>query len=454
MVAVAEPSTEETPSANDHTSAAVVISSTTPDKRAELQDLINKSAASKQALYLPAGRFIISNELLIPSNTTIVGKGASTEIILTDGIAAKRNVFRITSGSSNIKLKDLKLNANQPGNIGADLVALFVHDRVAGLDFENVTFEGGRDRGVVQIKGLNATPVTDIKFLSCTFPLAGRTSIELRGTKNVTINKCVFSNWGTQNPNSPAIQLQSQENINVQIFENTFNNTKGIQFAIECAAAYVSDSKITNNKLNDPQNRGGNGISGYFKNTEISNNVLTGGNGNQRSGLEIFGSNNRLLNNTISAGLIAISPGFSEDGTNVLIQGNSVKSKGQNASGILMGNGGYNLNNIRVVGNSIDTRSATGNSSGIVVGTYGARRVVNNITVEGNTIWSNAFCIRLESLPGSSDIFLRKNLCKAGMSWLGIVTNTFSNVQASGNTKEMAEKGVIYSTSMAPISEN
>jgi len=432
--------------------AARITTNGIDDKRAELQALINSYASKEKTLVLPNGVFVISDELILPSHAYVVGSG-STEIILTAGTKSGRNVVRVPASSNYVKLKNIKINANQAQNTGADLVGLFATDRINTLTCENVIFAGGRDRGVIQIKGLNEGPTTNVKITGCKFIEAGRTAIELRGTKNTLITNCTFSNWGTQNPNSPAIQLQSQDNINVQIVNNTFNNTSGIQFAIECAAAYVIDSKITGNKLNDPNNLGGNGISGYYKRTEISNNVLSGGNGNQRSGLEIFGQDNTIIKNTISAGGIVIAPGLKEDGMNILIKDNTVITKGVNSAGIQMGNGGYNLKNITVSNNTVDTRQATGNSSAIVVGTYGIPRVVTDITVEENTLYSNAFCIRLQSLPGSSDIYLTKNICKAGMSWLGIITNSFTNIQASGNIKEMSNKGIIYSVPMPPVIE-
>ncbi|WP_207426241.1 right-handed parallel beta-helix repeat-containing protein [Pedobacter sp. SYSU D00535] len=435
--------------------SAVANSSTRglSDRRSYLDGQIKSHAAKKAVLKLGAGKYLISDAIALPSNTMIEGVGPETEIILSGGTKPQRNVFRIHKGASNIRLSKLKLNANQAENLGASLVPLLIYEGVTGVTLENVTVAGGRDRGVVQVLGLNHAQTSNLKFLNCSFPESGRTAIELRGTKNTVISKCTFENWGTQNPNSPAIQLQSQDNINVQITENTFNNTKGIQFAIESAAAYVLDSKISNNKLNDLKHLGGNGISGYFKNTEISSNTFNGGIGNHRSGLEIFGVKNSMISNTISAGSIAIAPGSKEDGSHILIKNNNVKTKGANNAGILMGNGKYNLHNITVANNVVDTRASTGNSSAIVVGTYGIPRVVNDVKVEANTLYSNAFCIRLESLPVSKNIFLSNNICKAGMSWLGIVTNSFSNIQATGNIKEMKNKGIIYSKPMPKVIE-
>jgi hypothetical protein len=457
-----EPETESTAKiqlGSDGVVAATTVTATNltgngvADNLSSLQSQINTAAAQRKALKLPAGKFVISDRLILPSNAWIEGAGASTEIFLTNGSAAGRNVFKINKGTANVTLKNLKINANQAGNTGKDLVAMLIMEGVNTVTAEGVTFAGGRDRGVVQVLGLNTAQTTGLKFNNCQFPESGRTAIELRGTKNSVISNCTFTNWGSQNANSPAVQLQSQDNINTQITSNTFNNTLGIQFAIECAAAYVTDSKIQYNKLNDPKNLGGNGISGYYKRTEISNNTFSGGNGNHRSGLEIFGNDNKLLYNTIPAGSIAIAPNKTEDAANILIQGNNVKTKGSNAAGIQMGGGGYSLKTVKVIGNTVDTRGATGNSSAIVVGTYGSRRPISDITVESNTLYSNAFDIRLESLAGSKDIYLNRNTCKAGMNWLGIVTATFTNVKATGNVKEMANKAVMYSVSMPAITE-
>lgn len=430
-----------------------LIASNGKDQLKELQDLINTWAAKNQTLVLPSGKFMVSDELILPSNASIEGTGTSTEIKLTSGSRAGRNVFKIPTRASNIRLKNIKINANQSANTGADLVALYVTDNVSNLHFENVNFAGGRDRGSVQIKGLNDYQVKNVTFLNCNFSEAGRTSLEMRGTRDVTVTNCVFANWGSQNPNSPAIQLQSQHNYNTRITKNTFNNNLGKQFAIECAAAYVLDSEITDNKLNDSKNLGGNGISGYFKNTLISRNTFSGGNGNHRSGLEIFGQKNTLSFNNIPAGSIAISPGLKEDGFGIMITNNTIKTRGDNVGGIQMGNGGNNLRDITVKNNIVDTRLSKGNSSGIVVGTYGIPRVVSNVTVEGNTIYTNAHCIRLQALAGSKDIFLLRNICQEGHSWLGVITNTFSNVKAVGNVKNLANKAISYALNMPPIIE-
>ncbi|WP_207425340.1 right-handed parallel beta-helix repeat-containing protein [Pedobacter sp. SYSU D00535] len=443
------------------TTASVYFSSSTPflplkqvrDEREELQRLIDEHAESGTPLKLPSGLHYISASLKIPSNLTIEGTGNSTEIFLMNSEVKGQNVFRIVKGSTNISFKNLKINANQQGNTGADLVAVFVPENVKKISFEKVCFAGGRDRGVVQVKGLNDQPVVGVRFVNCEFIEAGRTAVELRGTKDVEIKNCTFRNWGMFNADSPAIQLQSQDNIDVNISNNKFYNSFGRQFAIECAAAYVVNGKISNNQLLDQQNLGGNGISGYFKNTEISNNSLVGGNGNQRSGLEIFGINNRILNNCVSSGCIAIAPGLKEDGFNITITGNKIATKGENAAGIQIGNGKYNLRDVIIKNNIVDTRKAKGNSSAVVIGTYHLRRMVKDIVVEENTLYSNAFCIRMEALPGSSNIAIRKNICKAGMNWLGVITDSFDNVILEGNIKEMPNKEILYSIKMPSFTE-
>jgi hypothetical protein len=440
---------------NSLSEASANASITNPEtQRATLQKWVNDAAAKNQKLVLPAGTFYLSDEIILPSNLLLEGSPQKTQLILTKGSKNGRNLFRIPTRSTNIKIKNIVLNSNMKENSGTDLVTLLVADNVSNLTFEKVTFTGGRDRGSVQIKGLNAYPVKNVSFLSCTFSEAGRSSLELRGTTNVIISDCLFKNWGCLNPNSPAIQLQSQDNNKIQIIKNTFENTYGKQFAIECAAAYVVDSKISENILKDLKNLGGNGISGYFKRTEITKNIYTGGNGNQRSGLEIFGQNNTLSDNTIPAGCIAIAPGMNEIGTAIVINHNTVKTSGANVGGIQIGGGASALNNVKVTNNSVDTRLSSGNSSGIVLGTYGTPQVITNVIVQGNIINTNAHCIRLQSLSGSRNIQIENNQFKTGYTWLGVITNTFSKVVAKGNTNSLANKTISYSGKMPAITQN
>jgi len=416
------------------------------DNRDVLQNLVNSFAARKQALILPAGKFLISNEIVLPSNLTIEGLGDVTEIFLSNNSGSNRKVFRVPTRTNGIKIKNLKLNANFAGNTGANLVTFYVADNTKNISCENVVFSGGRNGGVVQVKGLDAYPVSNFSVSNCRFTEGGRTLLELRGTRDALIANNNFTRWALVTAASPALQLQSQENINVRISGNTFNNTHGKQFAIECAAAYVTNSKISDNKLNDAPGLGGNGISGYYRNTVFSSNVMTGGNGTHRSGFEVFGSNNSIINNTVNAGSIAISPGFTEDGTGVLISNNIVKTKGANVGGVQLGGGKFNLNKIKISGNTIDTRASSGNSSAIVLGTYNVTRAVSDITIEANTIYTNAHCIRVQALAGSKNVYVYRNQFKTGFSWLGVITNTVSNIVSEGNTNELANKSATYST--------
>lgn len=420
------------------------------DQRVNLQKLIDEASRTRQTLTLAAGKYTVSDFLVLPSNITIEGVGDNSEIILTGGSKANRRVFTVNKNTSNVKLKNLKINANQSANSGSQLVALFVAEKVSNLHLENVTIEGGRDQGAMQVKGLNSAPVNGLTITRCAFTAAGRTSLELRGTSNVTVENSTFGAWGSQNPNSPAIQLQSEENKNVKIVNNVFNNKFGKQFAIECAAAYVSDALISGNKLNDSPNLGGNGISGYYRRTQITNNTLTGGNGNQRSGLEIFGNNNTITNNVVPYGSLVLSGGLKEEGYAVLVKDNIIKTKGTNVAGVSIGHGCCVLRDIKIINNTVDTRAASGNSSGIVVGTYGVPQVVKNITIENNTISSSSNCIRLQALAGSTDIFLNNNICKVGQNWLAVITNTFKNVVASGNRIEISNKKILYAVAGTP----
>lgn len=420
------------------------------DQRVSLQNLINKSAAAKEVLTLPSGRYTISDELIIPSNTVINGAGASTEIFLSPGSKADRHVFTIKTKTTNVTIKNLKINANQANNTGARLVALYIADGTKSLNFESLTIQGGRDVGAVQVKGLDNYPATDVKFSSCNFTEAGSMNLELRGTVNAVVQNCAFTNWSSINKNCSAFSLQSQENKNTKIINNTFTNTSGLQFAVECAAAYVSDAVISDNKFNDSKNLGGNGISGYFRRTQILRNVFTGGIGTHRSGLEIFGQNNTISNNTIGAGGIALSSGLKEDAYGTIVSNNIIKTVGTNAPGIAIGNGCCTIRDFKIQNNDVNTTAATGNSSAIVVGTYGTPGLVKNITVEANVIRTNASGIRMQSLPGSQDIYVTKNTFKQGSAWLTVITNTFKNIVAKGNVIEISNKNVNYSVAGTP----
>ena len=448
--------TEPTPVVTDGSvlapNATGLVGDGVTNNRTTLQNLVNSYAAKGLTLVLPAGKFLISDEILIPSNSSIEGQGDGTEIFLSNGTASNRRVFRIPTQKNNIKLRNIKLNANQSGNTGTQLVSFFVTDNVKTVYCENVTFAGSRDAGTLQVKGLNAYQVTNLSLIGCKFIEAGRSAVELRGVKGVIVRNCQFTKWGMLNSASPAFQLQSQDNIDVEITNNTFNNTHGKQFAIECAAAYVRNATIADNTFNDASHLGGNGISGYFRNTIITKNVMNGGVGNHRSGLEVFGPFNTMTYNTITAGSIAISGGIGEDATMVTIANNTVKTKGDNVGGIQLGGGGYNLNNVKIMNNLVDTRASKGNSSAIVLGTYNATRVVSDITVEGNTVYTNAHCIRAQALAGSKNIYINKNNWKVGYTWMGVITNTFTNISVTGNVNELLNKTISYSVSMTPIS--
>lgn len=429
------------------------------DQRSYLQELINKSAAAKQELLLPAGRYVISDELILPSNIAINGVGPTTEIILTAGSKVDRHVFTIRNNTANVMIKNLRINGNLSGNTGARLVPLFVGDGVNGLTFKNIIVEGGRDYGAAQVKGIAKYPARDLQFIGCTFTGTGGPALELRGTVNALVQNCTFTNWGIVNKNCPGFSLQSEENKNIQILNNTFNNTVAVQFGLECAGAYVSDAIISGNKFNDPNNLGGNGVSGYYRRTQIIDNIFTGGIGTHRSGLEIFGQNNTISRNSILAGNIALSsgnlafPGTSplrEDAYGTVVSNNIIKTRGTNAAGISIGGGCCTIHDLKVQNNDVNTTAANGNSSAIVVGANGMNGLVKNITVDGNTLRTNANCIRMQSLPGSQDIYLTNNICKQGSAWLTVITNTFKNIVAKGNVIEISNKNVNYSVAGTP----
>ncbi len=379
------------------------------DNRSVLQTMINDAATTHTTLKLPEGRFLISDYLETPSNCSIEGAGRKTVLLLSSGTGSNRSVLRAFSVKSNITIKNLTLNANGAGNTGSNIVAYAVADRVVNLTLENVCFKDAKDYGALQIKGTETGYCSNINITNCRFPYTGRTAIELRGCQNVNITNPYITRWGEQNPASAAVQLQSQQCSNVVITGGTFKNTAGTQFAIESAAANVSNATISNNIFYDSAGLGGNGISGYFTNSTFGFNQHIGGNGNQRSGYELFGSNNIIDHPVVKAGLIAVSAGSvtNVNTNNVQILYPEVTTKGSNSSGILIGAWtGLITSNVTIVGGTVDTRAANGNSSAFTVGCYGIPGIVQNITMKETKLYSSTSAVRIQALPGSKDLLL------------------------------------------------
>jgi hypothetical protein len=382
----------------------------------------NKSALilslSNKTIKLPAGRFYLDGNIELPSGTTLIGKGDSTELIMSCGSESK-TFFYITAVKTNITIKGVKINANIAANTGIRVIALAVADRVTNLTLENVSFMGARTYGCLQIKGTEAGFSDSIKIINCRFIQSGSIAIELRGVRHVDISKCYFTNWALLYKNAPAIQLQSQKCYDITIQNNLFENRSGVQFAIESAGTKgygnVVEATISNNRFNDINNLGGNGISGYFTQSVFAYNKHRGGNGNQRSGYEIFGSDNKITHNLIEAGLIAVSAGTvtNTNTSNVLVEYNDITTKGTNSSGVLVGAwASLKTTNVTIANNTINTKAAKGNSSPVTIGYYGQPGIIDNIRIVNNTLYSNSESrpIRVQAADRSGTIITSGNV--------------------------------------------
>ncbi len=400
-------------------SKAQEATSLVPDDstKATVNKTILLSLLLNKTVNLPAGKFYLDGNIELPSGTTLIGKGDSTELLMSGGTESK-NFFFISAVKNNIHIKSITINANIEANIGKKIIAFAVADRVMQLAFDNVSFLGSRAYGCVQIKGTETGFDDSVSFTNCRFLQSGSAALELRGVRHVNINKCYFTNWSSLYKNAPAIQLQSQKCYDVNIQNNRFENTKGVQFAIESAGTQgfgnVTGANISHNQFMDTDNLGGNGISGYFTQSVFADNKHEGGNGNQRSGYEIFGSDNKISHNLIQAGLIAVSAGtVTNTNTNhVIIEYNRITTKGKNSSGVLIGAWtGLKTTNVVVTNNTINTKAATGNSSPITIGFYGQPGVVDSIKVIKNTLYSNAESkpIRIQAADKSGTIITAGN---------------------------------------------
>src|SRR3954454_20539755 len=69
------------------------------------------ASLSRKTVKLPAGRFYLDGNIELPSGTTLIGKGDSTELIMSSGTENK-TFFYISAVKANIIIKGVKINAN------------------------------------------------------------------------------------------------------------------------------------------------------------------------------------------------------------------------------------------------------------------------------------------------------------------------------------------------------
>lgn len=415
---------------------------------------------AKKVAYFPEGTYTVDG-VINPENVEIMGAGINkTNIKLNnDNGSTDRQLFLLPDTKGDCKISHLTIDANYAGNPNCTTMGWQCGSDSFNLSFKKVRFTGGAGvRAVLRFYALPGQYTERVRIEDCEFIDNERTCIEMRGLKDCIIKDSYFTSWGVGNVNSPAIQLQSTSNFDIKILHNTFDNTVGVQFAIESTTAWMYSVVIDGNTMNDPYNLGGNGISGYFQDSIFTNNVMSGGLGNQRSGLEIFGSNHLIANNTVTRGACAITSGNSLQGSsrvqgNIRFINNSVKTGIDNCAALFISGVGNDPETnitcigILVHGNILDARDGGGNNSpAVCVGRYGAiGTAVEDITVTDNKMYTNSTSgnVRFEALVGNK-IIIQDNYMLEGNNPLVYITDTFTNVTFSANDIQTTSKVPFY----------
>lgn len=440
---------------------------TTVNSVATVQSFFNAISSTGKLGVIQKGIYVIASDstLEIKGNTLIEGHGATLQ--LNAGTGSTRYLVRIYPQKSNIVLKGITFDGNAANNTGSNIAPLFVEDNVTGLSIFQCKFIGSKDNAGLTIKG-SSTQNSQASVVECIFDAIGRSAIEFRGMKNTTVERCYFTNWGSQSGHtgdSPALQLQSLTCTDIKIVNNTFYNTLSTEFAIESGGSVgsgytVNGCLIEGNYFADAttsQASGGTGISGYFNHLKMVNNTFIGGSNNHHSGAEVFGSNNIIEGNTIPAGSVVVSPGSvtNVNVSKIKIVNNIITCAATNGSAIIVAgyfnssnSTTYSITDVDVSGNYISTVGGSGNSSAIKVGTYATTGLAKEINIFGNTIYSSAYGLRLEASAGSGDIYIRNNYYKQGSQFIGVMNNNLSNVRAIDNTNESGSGETFYSVTV------
>ncbi len=413
------------------------------DETAKIQAAINYAASIKKILRFRIGIYLIGPNLKVRSNLTIEGEGDATEFKLTDGTTSPRYMFQgDDSAYTNITFRNIKINSNRQGNTGAQIWGINFQ-KCTKLTFDNVTFTSSKGRA-----SLYLNQCKEVDIVNCKFRDDGSHAMQLFGGSSINILKNRFEDYAQLDSSKCAISGFVIPVTGVNIISNIFKNSKGKQFGIETAGAYMYDWNISHNYMED-DTLGGNGISGQLVNSTFSFNHMVGGVGSQRSGIELNGYGNKIIANQIDGGNIAITSSinsidFPNSGIETTIAFNDVKTWGVNNAGIYAGGrDSVPVSGIDVLYNSVDTRLATGNSSAIFVGAYGSPGKIKNSRFIGNKIWSMGYGFRMQALSGSGDIDISDNKIYAGTYWMGHLTDSFSNVTISNNKSFLAKGDTI-----------
>ena len=293
------------------------------DSTAAIQAALTSLAASGGTVFAPAGTYLVTTQLTVPSNVAVVGDGIGiTKFSATLAMTASQAVF-FGNGSNTMRFENFSILGNTNGTNGA------------GSGIHCKTGLGNQIRSV---------------FISNTT----QAGIRLEEQNNAWVDSC----W-----------LQSNGRTG-------YTDNHGIMFYSETGSTVANcNIKITNNKINNSFRKG---ITDFAPNADIYD-ILIDGNTVEACGLGgIYigtptGRDIRITNNYVSDCYVNIQYG---PGTNSVIDGNNV----QNSTGDY-GIGFYDSTNLVVSNNTITNSYTAGIDTIIVPGTRSSQ-----VTINGNIV--------------------------------------------------------------------
>jgi hypothetical protein len=303
------------------------------DSTAAIQAALTSLAVSGGTVHAPAGTYLVTTQLTVPSNVAVVGEGIGiTKFSATTAMTASQAVF-YGNGSNTMRFENFSILGNTNGTNGAG----------SGIHCKNGL--GNQIRSV---------------FVSNTT----QAGIRLEEQNNAWVDSCwLQSNGRTGYTDNHGIMIYSAAGSTVDNY----------------------NIKITNNKINNAFRKG---ITDYAPDAEIYD-ILIDGNTVEACGLGgIYigtpqGRDIRITNNYVSGCYVNIQYG---PGTNSIIDSNNVQS----ATGDF-GIGFYDSTNLVVSNNTIVGSAISGIDTIIVPGTRSSQVLINGNVVHNSNRTTGPF---------------------------------------------------------------
>lgn len=227
-------------------------------------------AGKNKTIYIPAGIYLVSETIFVPSNCTIIGDGNSSLLLAISGFPIGDDLLKIYC-ESDIVISSIAISGNSEHNTKAlgynDIDGIHLFDIWEGNNIivENCTFQDNIYAAIRIIKNAE-----NISVKNCTFSEVdcGVLTLGKDNTNNLQITNCTFN--GHQN-SEPICLGSTGIHTNVTIKGNNIRN-KEYATAIHVATGTYDSIHITDNQIN---NTAVGILLSNASNSEITNNTIT-----------------------------------------------------------------------------------------------------------------------------------------------------------------------------------